>query len=137
MSHALLSPSSAERWLNCPPSARFEQQFPDRSSQYADQGSLAHKLGELLIRQKLKLIKAHQFNIAFNAITKNALYDNEMLENAENYSVFVIEQYNAAKARNKDAQIFLEQKLDLTAFIEEGFGTGDTVIIADGVLDIT
>ncbi len=136
MSHAVLSPSSAERWLNCTPSARFEEQFPDRSSSYADEGTLAHRLGELFLREKLGRVKKHVYNTEFDQVRKHELFSNEMLDHCENYAVYVIEQYAGAQAHTKDAQVFLEQKLDLTSYVEDGFGTGDSVIIANGVLDI-
>jgi hypothetical protein len=62
MSHAILSPSGAERWLNCTPSVRLEQQFPDNAGVAAAEGTLAHSLGELLLRKALKLIKKYQLN---------------------------------------------------------------------------
>lgn len=133
--HALLSPSGASRWLNCTPSARLESTFPDRAGQAAAEGTLAHKLGELLTLQKLDRIQGFKFNQEYQAITLEHLFDNEMLEHSENYSAFIMERFNHARSHTTDAQIFLEQKLDLTAFIPEGFGTADAIIIANDTLD--
>lgn len=134
--HALLSPSGAERWLACTPSAVLEQQFKDTAGRAADEGTLAHKLGELLIRQKMKLVSKADYNKQFNAIKADDLYEDNMLEHADNYAVYVMEQFTEAKMHTSDALLFLEQRLDLTAYIQEGFGTGDTVIIADRELKI-
>jgi hypothetical protein len=134
--HAVLSPSGAERWLNCTPSVRLEQQFPDNAGQAAAEGTLAHELGELLLRKELKQIKKFQFEQKLAAIKANGLYDNSMLDHCENYRDFVLERLHDAKARTKDAVIALEQRIDLTEFVPEGYGTTDSNIIADHILDV-
>jgi hypothetical protein len=136
MSHAILSPSSAHRWLSCTPSARLELQFPDTTSEAAKEGTLAHSLGELLIRFKLGLISKMVFNQSLADFEKLDLYNDSMLEYADNYAVFVIEHFEEAKKHTSDARLFLEQVLNLTDYIPEGFGTGDAVIIADRVMDL-
>lgn len=136
MSHAILSPSGTERWFNCTPSVRLEQQFPDNAGVAAAEGTLAHSLGELLSRKSLKLIKKYQFEQQLAVIKADELYDNSMMDHCENYRDFVLERLYDAQARTKDALIFLEQKIDLTDFIPEGFGTTDVVIIADGIMDV-
>lgn len=133
--HAVLSASGAERWINCPPSARLEAEQPDRKSRAADEGTLAHELGELMIRQKTGSIEASFYKARVKEIQKNELYHPEMWEYIESYSDFVIEQFNEANV-NGGATLLLEQKLDLTAFIPEGFGTGDVIIISNGKLRI-
>lgn len=136
MSHAILSPSGAERWLNCTPSVRLEQQFPDNAGVAAAEGTLAHSLGELLLRKALKLIKKYQFEQQLAEIKANDLYDKSMMDHCENYRDFVLERLYDARARTKDAVIALEQKIDLTEFVPEGFGTTDSNIIADHILDV-
>ena len=51
--HALLSASSSKRWLACTPSARLEENFPNESSVYAQEGTAAHELGEYKLRRYL------------------------------------------------------------------------------------
>ncbi len=143
MAHAILSPSAASRWLNCTPSARLEQNFPDRGSQAAAEGTLAHSYGELIISEKLgwpadvlPKVRQQQFKKALDKIKAHELYHPEMDDHCENYAVFVMERYAEAQSRSSDAMIFLEQKLDLTLWVPEGFGTSDCVIIADGVMEI-
>jgi len=135
-SHAILSPSSASRWLTCTPSARLEQQFPDRSGAAASEGTLAHSLGELLISHKTKRILNKHYKTALAEIKANSQFEDAMFDYMDEYATYVVEQYAKAQAHTKDAILFLEQKLDLTDYVPGGFGTGDVVIIADGVMDI-
>lgn len=134
--HAILSPSAAHRWLECTPSARLEMQFPDSAGSAAAEGTLAHRLGETIIRQRLKMISKKVAEKEIAEIEANELYDHSMSEHAEAYAVFVLEAFNEALAHTKDAVLHLEHQLNLTDYIEEGFGTGDAVIVANDVLDI-
>lgn len=136
MEHAILSPSGASRWLNCTRSARLEQQFPDTAGEAAREGTLAHKLAELLIRQASGQIKSSDYKRQLKAIQSEKLYDNAMLDHCDQYAVYVMERFCEQQVRTKDALMFLEQKLNLTDYVPEGFGTGDVIIIADGVMDI-
>lgn len=135
-SHALLSPSSASRWLICTPSARLEERFPDNSGEAAREGSLAHELGEALAKLYSKQIKKSEFNRIVKAIEASPYYSADMLDLMEGYAAFVMERYKEAQKRTKDAVLQVETKLDLTAYVPDGFGTGDAIIAADGTLDI-
>ena len=115
--HALLGPSSSERWLTCPPSARLEEQFPNTTSPYAEEGTQAHALCEALLRVII-------------------CDDEEMLQYAEAYCDFVEEELNAAKAKTPDARLLVEQELDFGDYVPEGFGTSDAVIVSDNVLEV-
>jgi hypothetical protein len=134
--HAILSPSGAQRWLSCTPSARLEQQFPDKAGDVAREGTLAHSLGELILQFKLKRISKQVYERDLKKIEADNLYEHAMKEHAESYSVFVLERFYEAQSHTKDAVICLEQKLNLTQYVPEGFGTGDCVIIADGTMEI-
>lgn len=136
MSHAVLSPSSASRWLNCTPSARLEKQFPDTAGEAAAEGTLAHAIGELMISFRLGIIKKVQYTKKLESFKADKLYQPEMLEYCDGYATYVVEQYNEALSHTPDARIFLEQRLNLTDYVPEGFGTGDVVIIADGQMRI-
>lgn len=131
--HAILSPSSAHRWLVCTPSARLEEQFPDTSSDAAAEGTLAHALSELEIGYALNNIGDQEYATRWNALSENAFYCGEMQEHSEAFKSFVLEKFYSA---GKSAFIFLEKRLDLTAYAPESFGTGDVIIIANGVLEI-
>lgn len=51
--HAILSASSSERWLHCPPSARLCETYEDKGSDYAAEGTDAHSLCEYKLRKTL------------------------------------------------------------------------------------
>jgi hypothetical protein len=132
--HAKLSPSAAERWMTCTPSANFELKFKETTSVYAAEGTLAHKLGELLIRQKLNLITTMKFNKELQVIKKHELYEDTMLEFCDDYANFAVEKFSEALADSDDAMIMLEESLDMSKWVPDGFGTGDVVIVSDLVL---
>lgn len=132
--HALLGASKAEQWINCPPSARLQENVPDRRSEYADEGTSAHELSELKIRNQILE------ELGFEAIEKftnsNPYYSAEMEDATQRYVDFVAERYNEALVRSSDAVLLLEERLDFSHLVPEGYGTGDVVIIADGVMEI-
>lgn len=130
--HAMLSASGANRWLSCTPSARLEQDFPESTSTYAEEGTLAHSLGELLLRKHFTVMKPSAFKKELAAIQKDSLYTPAMLEYCEGYRDFVIECYNEMGAQT----IAIEQKLDFTGFVPEGHGTGDVILIGDDAIQI-
>ncbi|MBS1988733.1 DUF2800 domain-containing protein [Candidatus Dependentiae bacterium] len=135
-SHAILSPSGASRWLACTPSARLEEQFPDKSGEAAAEGTHAHSLAELLLRHQTGSVTKAAFNKLHGKLKESSYYDAAMQDHCENYAAYVLEQFNLAKSHTSDALLFLEQKLDLTEYVPEGFGTGDAIIIADKVMNI-
>ncbi|KGK87343.1 DUF2800 domain-containing protein [Clostridium sp. HMP27] len=127
--HALLSASSSHRWLNCPPSAKLCAEQNDKASAYAQQGTDAHNLCQY------KLEKALGMNTQ-DPIKNLEYYDAEMENCADEYASFVMEQLEEAKQHCPDPVILIEQRLDFSKYVEEGFGTGDCVIVADGVLQV-
>lgn len=135
MAHAILRPSGASRWLACIPSAKLEQLFVEKEKTFTNEGKLAHSLGELLIKRNLKMIMSRDFKKRLAEIEADPLYDKEMDRHCEEYAVYVCEQYAKAQAITPDAIIALETNLDMHTWLPEGFGTGDVMIIADGVLD--
>lgn len=134
--HAILSASGAHRWLNCTPSARLEEPLPDTSSIYAQEGTLAHDLGELELKRLLMKIDQSEYKKQLKAIQSHELYSAEMMGYIDQFATYVMEQYMEAKERSPDAVIFLEQRLDFSRWVPEGFGTGDCTIISDKVMEI-
>ena len=134
--HALLSASGAKRWMSCPPSARLEDNFAESKSEYADEGSFAHTYAELLLTSTLKLITKKEFKKQATLLMTDSFYSSALEEYVQVYVTIVIERLSEAKKRSKDAVMFIEQKLDFSRWVTEGFGTGDAVIIADGILEI-
>lgn len=134
--HALLSASGSKRWLSCPPSARLEQNFPESRSEYADEGSFAHSLGELKLRLYIGEIDQTQYDKDLTELKKSRFYSEDLESYVDIYVDFVKERINTALAKTKDAVIMLEQRLDFSAWVPEGFGTGDVVIVADGYIEV-
>lgn len=132
--HAVLSPSAAGRWLACHPSARLEQTFTDTGSDAAREGTLAHALGELMLRYKLGLILTKVYEAELKVIEQHEFYSLEMYDHCEAFMLFVMEKFHEAQVKTPDALIFLEQRVDMTDYVPEGFGTADVVIIADGTM---
>lgn len=131
MAHAILSPSGASRWLTCTPSARFEQDFDDKGSVFAQEGTLAHSLGELIIRHAVGDISSIKFKAELKKIKANEFYNESMHGYCDDYAAFVLEKFYEAQKRTADAKIFIETRLDLTNYVPEGFGTADIIIVAD------
>ena len=127
--HAYLSASASHRWLTCPPSANLCANIPDQASEYAQQGTDCHELCAYLVEKALgrEVIDPTE-NLTY--------YDAEMQNCAEEYRNYVLEQIEAAKEFCKDPQVMIEQRLDFSRWVENGFGTGDCVIVADEVLQI-
>lgn len=128
--HAVLSASSSHRWLQCPPSALLCAKADDTTSKFAIQGTDAHSLCEY----KLKTALGQESSDP----TENLTYFNEeMADCADMYVQYVMEQLAAVQKTCKDPLVLVEQRLDFSRWVPQGFGTGDCVIVADGVLSIT
>lgn len=136
--HALLSASGANRWINCPPSARLEERFGEHTtSAYAQEGTLAHEIAELYIRHDvLNNISDEQFNSELENVMSNELFDSEMLDVVPIYVDYVQAEAVAAKEVNPLATVEIEQQLDLTEYVPESFGTADSIIINDDVMEV-
>ena len=134
MSHALLSPSAASRWLNCTPAPRLEAELPESASEYAAEGTLAHSVCELLARKKFTVVKLSAHNAALKKLKKEALWDDEMLDTAATYVEHLLERYMSFP--NKPYIVF-EVKVDITDYAPEAFGTCDCVMIGGEELIIT
>ncbi len=134
--HAILSASGASRWLACPPSARLEQNYENKSSEFAMEGTLAHELGELGLQKNLELISTRKYNSEVKKIKENELYAEDMPDYVDIYVNTCMEKVAEAKAKTPDAIFSIEQRLNFSEWVPEGFGTGDFVIIADGVMEI-
>ena len=129
--HSLLSASASHRWLNCPPSARLCEKYEDKPSEYAQEGTDCHELCAYKVEKAL----GHRVRNPTEALT---YYNSEMEDCAEGYCSFVMEQVAEAKKRCADPLVLVEQRLDYSRYvgIEGSFGTGDCVIVSDGLLHI-
>ena len=129
--HSLLSASASHRWLNCPPSARLCEKYEDKPSEYAQEGTDCHELCAYKVEKAL----GHRVR---NPTENLTYYNSEMEDCAEGYCSFVMEQVAEAKKRCADPLVLVEQRLDYSRYvgIEGSFGTGDCVIVSDGLLHI-
>lgn len=135
--HAVLSASSASRWLNCTPSARLAEDTDISTSVHAEEGTLAHEISENELRYRLGLIDKQTYSTENLRLKAHKLFDVSMLDPIEDYVNFCLEQVAEARANSADALVLIEERLSLEDYIEEGFGTGDLVIVSAGVLYVT
>ena len=127
--HAILSASSSHRWLNCPPSARLCETYEDKGSNYAAEGTDAHSLCEYKLRKALGMG-------AVDPSEHLTWYDEEMEDCANGYATYIMELVESAKETCADPVVLIEQRVDFSRWVEQGFGTSDTIIIADGTLRV-
>lgn len=125
--HALLSASSAHRWLHCPPSAKLTAGATEAPSEAALQGTAAHALAEHKLRRALKQQSKRPVS---------EYEDDEMDTYTDDYVAYVLEQYEQAKHDTPDTAIYIEQHLDFSHVVPGGFGTGDCLVVADGTLHV-
>lgn len=135
--HALLSASGAEKWFNCTPSARLEEQFPESQSSYADEGTVAHELAEIMNKFSLEIIDSEEAARRMLQIkNKDEYLTAEMTSYINEFSNFVQAEFREAKTADKYAEVYFEQRLDFSRYVPDGFGTGDVVIVAGNGLHI-
>lgn len=134
--HALLSASGSDRWLNCTASVRLEAGFPDSSSEYAKEGTLAHEFADFYLRWKNDEITEGRYTEAVEMLERNEFYSSEMHEFVAVYTTYVLEAFTDALLFTGGAKLMIEEKLDFSEFVPDGFGTGDATIIGDGVLEV-
>lgn len=120
--HAVLSASGSHRWLNCLPSARLEQEFENNESSAAAEGTAAHELSEYKLKKALNMRSKRPVS-EYNT--------DEMEEYTDDYVEFILEQLVEAKQNCSDPLVLIEQHLNFSCYVPDGFGTGDCIIIAD------
>lgn len=129
--HALLSASSSHRWLNCPPSARLGEQFPETSSVYAEAGRVAHSIAELKARKHfLEPMSIRSFNAKLKKLREDPNYDKGMDNATDTYLDYLKEL--AMGFGNAAPFVALENRVDYSEYAPEGFGTADCIMIGTG-----
>ena len=125
--HAFLSPSSSHRWLNCTPSVMLEQEFPSTACDAAAEGTAAHELCEHKLKRALRMRSKRPVSD----------YDNDDMEDyTDDYVSFILEQLTFVKQTCKDPVVLIEQRVDFSAYVPEGHGTADCLIVSDKCLHI-
>ena len=126
--HAVLSASSSHRWLNCTPSAQLEKNFENKDTTSAAEGTAAHALCEYKLRKSLGE------NVGEPPVSE---YDSQEMEDCtDDYATYILEQFKLAKKNCSDPLLLIEQRLDFSSYVPDGFGTGDCLIISDNTLHI-
>lgn len=124
--HALLSASSSSRWLKCPPSAVYASIYPNVDTEYTREGTLAHEVAEWVSRHGDELTIA---DLRRMPGMEDAPV--EMYECATGYRDYIQEQ-----VKSDAASVLLEQRLDFSPWVPDGFGTGDCIIVQGNRLDV-
>ena len=134
--HAKLSASGSEKWMTCTPSARLEEGFPDEGSEFAREGTFAHEVFELQLKRYLHRVSTREFDAGMAILKENEFWSEELRDHVQDAVNVAIERIELARERSKDAIILVEQRLDFSPWVPEGFGTGDLVIVADELMEV-
>lgn len=121
--HALLSASSAHRWLACPASAVAAEAYPNEQTEFTREGTLAHEVAEFVAREK---IRPETGRDGFAPDVTQ-----EMLECAAGYRDYIQEQ-----TKSDSAVVLLEQRVDFSPWVPDGFGTCDCIILQDDTMTV-
>lgn len=127
--HALLSASASHRWLHCTPSARLGEQFENKSSEYAMEGTFAHELGELELRHRTNGITSSEFKKALDKLKKNKFYSTSLHEYVMVYVTYVLDALSASQVIDPSSELLIEKKIDFSRYVPDGFGANDSIVV--------
>lgn len=128
ITHSVLGASAAERWIHCPPSARLTAGMQDEETSFAAEGTAAHALCEWKVRRVLKMRAGRR--------PTSDYWTDEMEECTDDYRDYIMDLVGQAKQICKDPVTMIEQHLDFSCWVPDGYGTGDFLLVADGELNI-
>lgn len=133
--HALLNASGAYRWMECTPSARLEEQFTDQTTEAASEGTLAHELAEMKVRNYFQTTEFSKKKLAAGVrkLRKDPLWDNEMEVYTDVYLDYI---KTTALAFDTAPYVAIEKKVDFSTYVPDGFGTADCILIVSGVIHV-
>jgi len=129
-SHSILSCSSAERYIQCPRSVRLSEHFENKSSPFSEERSLAHEMAER------KLLKALGATDSYEPVVSEWV-NKEMEEHTNSYVSYIMEIVKSIQDEGKDFIALVEQKVDLSNYALECYGTTDSIIATEGKLYVT
>ena len=128
--HALLSASSSHRWLHCPPSVKLAENFPSKTSIYAEAGRVAHAIAELKARKYfVEPMSTRTYNAKLKKLQADEYYDKGMEASTDTYLAFLQE---TAMTFKQSPFVTLETRVDYSEYAPEGFGTADCIMIGEG-----
>ena len=133
--HALLSASTAERWLHCTPSARMGEAYPDKTSEYAKAGTLAHAIAELKLQKYITPMSMKQFNALLKPLKSDPLFEPAMMTSTDVYLDHIKALVTRSPPRSRP-DVFAERRVDYGHIAPEGFGTADCIVIGNGELHV-
>ena len=131
--HALLSASSAHQWMHCTPSARLGENVPDKASEYAEEGRLAHSIAELKLRKKFEVMTQRTYTMRLNKLKKDPRYSPELDTITDAYLEYVTELAMGYPSR---PAVVVEQQVEFSRWVPEGFGTSDCIILGARRMDV-
>lgn len=132
--HAILSASSSHKWLKCTPSARLEEKFPNKTSSYMEEGTLAHAIAEFKVKSYfLEPIPKATYTRRLNKLKKEQYFDTEMLAHTDTYLEYI---KGMAMQTNTKPFVAVEQTVDYSKYVPEGFGTADCILISGETLQV-
>ena len=126
--HSVLGASAADRWMNCTPSAQLTAGMEDETTTFAAEGTAAHALCEWKVRKALKMRAGRR--------PTSDYWTDEMEEFTDDYRDFIMDLVGQAKTHCKDPVTLIEQHLDFSCYVPDGFGTGDFLLVADKELNV-
>ena len=126
--HSVLGASAADRWMNCTPSAQLTAGMEDETTTFAAEGTAAHALCEWKVRKALKMRAGRR--------PTSDYWTDEMEEFTDDYRDFIMDLVGQAKLTCKDPVTLIEQHLDFSCYVPDGFGTGDFLLVADKELNV-
>lgn len=131
--HALLSASSAKRWLTCTPSARLAENYPDTQSEYAAEGTLAHAIAELKLRKYIEPMSNRTYSSRMKKLQEDVNYSAEMQNCTDAYMDRIKE---TAMQSTVSPHIAAERKVSFDEYVPEGYGTADCILIGGDTLHV-
>lgn len=134
--HARLNASSSHRWMMCPPSVKLSEQFADKPSPYAEEGTFLHELSEIKLHRYLGDMASDVLDAMYEEHKDNEFYSDEAEAVTDEYVAHCVEVIKAVRSSCPDPLIMVEHRLDYSEYVPEGYGTGDLCIVADGIIDV-
>jgi len=129
--HAILSASSAERWINCTPSARLEEAVADEESSYAGDGTAAHAFAELRLRYLLKQITKPEYLTGYEATELLYAEFTKEWDTSDWEAITAYVEYVLDEAKRLEADVYIEARVDYSKYAEDGFGTSDALLVSE------